>query len=746
MIIGMVTVRIDDHLRVRKADLPRGHEVAIKQRLTIPNGARIAAIKRKQWGARDLPESILLYSDDGPKLVMPRGFAFELRVGLEASGYELKWDDQTSAPSLPLLELVSQGPTLRPDQERACSAILNHRQGVLQAPTGCLAADTVLNLNRAGKGFQARIDKAHQKFNDVGSTMGPRWDPNIATSIARAEGEVSRLGIAENIWASGVKRTYALMTETGRVIRATAEHPFLVGQDAWALLGELREGNLVRVNIGRSNRPRKPKPQYRYTIVRYHPFQTSAGQDGFKVPVHRAIIEAEINGLSLAEFVEILRRDPITAAGLRYLGREWHVHHRDRNSLNNERSNLELLTETEHLRRHAAEGMGDHVLWQIGAERIASIKEYGEEETYDVGVSDDPHNFLANGFVVHNSGKTVVVLEAWRRSGVPGLILVEKAGLAKQWRERAREHLGIETGMIGEGEWDERPLTIAMMQTLHRREISELWWRRRGFTAADESHHLVAESYSDVVSNVTSRWFVGVTATPLEGEWTQPLLTRSLGPIIHITSDDELRKQGLKVTPLIKRVQTGWRWVPQSARDEQLVDTKVIYRRVINALKEDRGRASKIVETIMAQPVGCAQLVTADQLDYLDLIEAGLVMAGYEGDIYMMRGSESGDKRTEIADRADAGRCVILATVADEGTDIPRLDRLHLAWPGRLERKLTQKIGRVLRTHPDKHETIVFDYVDDEGMLVSQSQSRMRVYRKAGYPIETERAMQGDLT
>jgi superfamily II DNA or RNA helicase len=745
MIIGMVTVRIDDHLRVRKSDLPPGHEVAIKQRLTIPNGARIAAIKRKQWGARDLPESILLYRDEGPQLVMPRGFAFELRAGIEMAGYELTWDDQASAPSLPLLSLVNQGPTLRDDQERACHAILTHRQGVLQAPTGCLAADTILNLNRAGKGFQARIDKAHQKFNDVGSTMGPGWDPNIITSIARAEGEVSRLGVAENIWASGVKKTYALMTETGRVIRATAEHPFLVGQDIWALLGELREGNLVRVNTGRSNRPRKPKPQYRYTIVRYHPFQTSAGQDGFKVPVHRAIIEAEINELSLVEFVEILRRDPITAAGLRYLGREWHVHHRDRNSLNNERSNLELLTETEHLRHHAAEGMGDHVLWQIGAERIESIKEYGEEETYDVGVSDDPHNFLANGFVVHNSGKTVVVLEAWRRSGVPGLILVEKAGLAKQWRERAREHLGIDTGMIGEGEWDEKPLTIATMQTLHRREISELWWRRRGFTAADECHHLVAESYSDVVSNVTSRWFIGVTATPLEGEWTQPLLTRSLGPIIHITSDDELRRQGLKVTPLIKRVQTGWRW-SRTKRDAELVDTKVIYRRVINALREDEGRVDTIARTIVAQPSDCAQLVTADQLDYLDRIRDRVEQLEYDGDICMMRGSESGDDRTAISEAAGRGRCLILATVADEGTDIPRLDRLHLTWPGRLERKLIQKIGRVLRTHPDKRETIIFDYVDDEGMLTSQAQSRMRVYRKAGYPIETERAMQGDLT
>jgi superfamily II DNA or RNA helicase len=279
-----------------------------------------------------------------------------------------------------------------------------------------------------------------------------------------------------------------------------------------------------------------------------------------------------------------------------------------------------------------------------------------------------------------------------------------------------------------------------MMQTLRNREINQIWWRRRGFVAADEAHHLPAETYSSVISNVTSRWFVGVTATPLEGEWHQPMLTRSLGPIIHITSQEEMRKSGRQVTPLIKRVETGWRWVPKTARDEQLVDTKVIYRRIIESLREDRNRAAIIVRSIVDQPRECAQLVVAKQLAYLDLIEAGLGMAGYEGDIYKMRGKDHGDDSVAVSEAAEQGNCVILATVADEGVDIPRLDRLHLTWPGRQERTLTQQIGRVLRTHPDKRETIIFDYVDAEGMLAHQAKLRLNVYRKAGYPIEQERA------
>src|SRR3954469_18751621 len=103
----MITVRIDNKLSVRKADLPIGHEEQIKQRLTVANGEKAAARKRGQWGWEDLPDSFALYTDAGPELIMPRGFAHELRGGLELSGHAVHWDNQTAAPSLPLRKLIS---------------------------------------------------------------------------------------------------------------------------------------------------------------------------------------------------------------------------------------------------------------------------------------------------------------------------------------------------------------------------------------------------------------------------------------------------------------------------------------------------------------------------------------------------------------------------------------------------------------------------------------------------------------
>jgi hypothetical protein len=201
-----------------------------------------------------------------------------------------------------------------------------------------------------------------------------------------------------------------------------------------------------------------------------------------------------------------------------------------------------------------------------------------------------------------SAGKTVLILEAWRRTGLRGLVLVEKAGLAKQWRERAQEHLGVEAGMIGEGEWEERNLTVAMLQTLHRREIGDEWFRRWGFTALDEAHHARADTYQAVLRRVVSRYVVGVTATPLEGMWEQPL------PDQHDRADlpHHLARRAAPPgqaghadgPPRAHRLALG---APERAREEPRRPQDDLPR-VIKAARDSLDRVGIIAQTIIDQP------------------------------------------------------------------------------------------------------------------------------------------------
>lgn len=89
---------------------------------------------------------------------------------------------------------------------------------------------------------------------------------------------------------------------------------------------------------------------------------------------------------------------PCEACGVQ----EGHRHHLDRNTLNNERSNIEFLCPACHAKRHIAED-GHASLLAVRWVAIASIEAEGVEETYDLEIDHPSHNFVANGFVTHNS-------------------------------------------------------------------------------------------------------------------------------------------------------------------------------------------------------------------------------------------------------------------------------------------------------------------------------------------------------
>jgi len=93
----------------------------------------------------------------------------------------------------------------------------------------------------------------------------------------------------------------------------------------------------------------------------------------------------------------------------------------------------------------------------------------------------------------------------------------------------------------------------------------------------------------------------------------------------------------------------------------------------------------------------------------------------------VLTGRLSKRKHEQVMQQARSGRLrVIVATqVADEGLDLPELDRLFLATPCRSTAKVQQRIGRVMRPAEGKQDAVVYDFVDSQvGMLASQAKSR----------------------
>lgn len=333
----------------------------------------------------------------------------------------------------------------RPDQLVATDQIVEAfengaRVVMLSAPTGCLAGDTILTINRGGKSFRITLAEMCHKFHGGRSPVGRglkrevSWDPDIGTRIQRAEQGIVRLGWIEDVYESGIKSLYRVTTQTGRTIRATRDHRFST-PEGWAKLETLGIGDRVFVR-GKKAAGKDHKPKMNYLQVqglKGHPHAThrnATSSSWYRVPKHRLVVEADMNGITYDEFVARLRDGE---SEFTFIDRDLHVHHKDHDHTNNDLENLEVKSAIKHHRDHAVEYKHRHVAQKIVEDEIVSIDYCGQEMTYDIEVADDPHNFIANEFVVHNSGKTLVAEMVRRRLATKSLFVCSGKQLQDQF-------------------------------------------------------------------------------------------------------------------------------------------------------------------------------------------------------------------------------------------------------------------------------------------------------------------------
>jgi superfamily II DNA or RNA helicase len=336
------------------------------------------------------------------------------------------------------------------------------------------------------------------------------------------------------------------------------------------------------------------------------------------------------------------------------------------------------------------------------------------------------------------SGKTVAVLIALYRLACKSIVIVNTKDIVWQWQERAEYFLGehYPCGQIGDGIFEVSPyLTIATAQTLHSRFDDlerEGFFDQFSFMCLDECHHATAETYNRIIDRFSSRYRIGVSATPDKtGDFA--LATNVLGPIFHTTHPKEVKEL---LVPEVVKVTTkfgyGFRGASGSRRSNS--------GPMIDALINDPERNALIVHCIKENE-GHHQLVVSKRLAHLATLQTMLEDAGFTDPIVTITGQDDNENRKAAKALAEESPCVILSTLADEAMDIPRLDRLHLPFPQKNPGLVTQQVGRVERRHPDKADAIIYDFADlNVGPLEKQWRTRrLEVYQPRGYKITTRK-------
>lgn len=346
---------------------------------------------------------------------------------------------------------------------------------MLVAPTGCLTGDITIGVNRAKKGYQIRLDQLVHKFNG-GNTMGPKWNMEIPTMV-RARLSFGDIGLVQvmSAYNSGKKRVYSIVLESGNTIKATLEHRILT-EEGWKSIRKISISDYVYIEESRrplKSKQKKKKKHYFVNVVKLHPYVrrrgVKPGKGGFTVSRHRLVFEASMNSLSFKQYIHKLNND---IDGLVFLNPEMCVHHIDENHKNNELSNLMACTKTEHNKLHE-DSINSNIQVRSVLSKVVSMEYIGIESTYDLSMAH-PNNYIANGIVVHNSGKTIIacnIIEEAVRKSKCVLFIAHRKEIIYQTSQKLKD-IDVEHGLILSGHKPSlmADIHVASIQTLIRRD------------------------------------------------------------------------------------------------------------------------------------------------------------------------------------------------------------------------------------------------------------------------------------
>ncbi len=272
--------------------------------------------------------------------------------------------------------------------------------------------------------------------------------------------------------------------------------------------------------------------------------------------------------------------------------------------------------------------------------------------------------------------------------------------------------MGIEAGLIGDGKFEVRPLTVAIVNSA--RKLTEELVPQFGHLIVDECHRVPATLFTDVVSRFDSYFLLGLSATAFRSdEGMTRLIYYFMGDRIHSVDPMQLKVSGAVLKPKIIRSTTEFTY---GYRGD--------YQALITALTRHEGRnrqiAADILDCVAADP-GSTALVVSDRVShcrvFVDLLEKHRVS------VALLTGQIPPEQRSRIVADVQNGKIqVLVATLQliSEGFDCSGLASLFLTTPITFEGRLVQVIGRILRPAENK-VPLVYDYVDEEVAALRRS-------------------------
>ena len=334
------------------------------------------------------------------------------------------------------------------------------------------------------------------------------------------------------------------------------------------------------------------------------------------------------------------------------------------------------------------------------------------------------------------SGKTQMGIALAARIGRKTLWLTHTADLLNQSYDRARQYYPEETlGKITGGRVQiGSHMTFATVQTLSKLDL-EKYKYEWDVIIVDECHRVSGtpsgmKMFYRVMSRLAASYKYGLSATVHRSDGLIKSTFAILGDIQYKVPDEAVAEKIMQVE--ILRRDTGI----MTSRSCLDTDGTMVYSKLMEYLTGNIARCQIIAEDLVKNQ-NHSNLILSDRLDHLHLLQ-NMLPEELKKDSAMIDGRMTSKKakadRIQAIEDMKAGKKHFLFasfSLAKEGLDIPRLDRLYLATPKKDYAVVTQSIGRIARMCEGKEQPVCYDYVDQIGFCENQWKRRKTSYRKA---------------
>jgi superfamily II DNA or RNA helicase len=338
----------------------------------------------------------------------------------------------------------------------------------------------------------------------------------------------------------------------------------------------------------------------------------------------------------------------------------------------------------------------------------------------------EPHDGIIS---LHTGGgKTVCALYIASRLRVPTLVIIHNSFLRDQWIDRVKAFLP--NARIGRVQADvcdvaDKDIVIVMLQTLSMKELNVDLFKPIGLVIVDECHHIASEVFVQALPKVTSKYMLGLSATPDRKDKLMYAIHWFLGPLLYKseTGDSVDTKVNVEVyeyqndDPVFNEIVTS---------SQGMVSVPIMVNK-LTACEDRTAWLCRIIEDVM--DTDRQMLVLSDRVQHCEDLLAGLTPELQKKACILSTAVKS-DVRTEYCKT----KAILIATysMCKEGFDVATLNTLLMATP---RPDIDQIVGRILRVEKKGRvvHPLIIDIVDPQ--FRRQFGQRNSLYKKREYRV-----------